>query len=216
MDENKVSAEELKEETKQTFNKVKDEIKDANFKEETIEATNFIKDMFMDPVGAVKNVSNEVGPKLITVIMLVIGVMLSNLLKNIMWAFGNSNIFDSLWEIITSLTSGVCIILVPAFIAYVFNRNSDRSLLTSISLMAMANVPTIFVNVLSALTRILPKLAGIVGVLNQGLNVAHVVLTYFALKTFCKEEDDLFIFKFVIIEVASGFIMMLLRLLNIC
>lgn len=216
MDENKVSAEELKEETKQTFNKVKDEIKDANFKEETIEATNFIKDMFMDPVGAVKNVSNEVGPKLITVIMLVIGVMLSNLLKNIMWAFGNSNIFDSLWEIITSLTSGVCIILVPAFIAYVFNKNSDRSLLTSISLMAMANVPTIFVNVLSALTRILPKLAGIVGVLNQGLNVAHVVLTYFALKTFCKEEDDLFIFKFVIIEVASGFIMMLLRLLNIC
>ena len=216
MDENKVSAEELKEQTKQTFNKVKDEIKDANFKEETIEATNFIKDMFMDPVGAVKNVSNEVGPKLITVIMLVIGVMLSNLLKNIMWAFGNSNIFDSLWEIITSLTSGVCIILVPAFIAYVFNKNSDRSLLTSISLMAMANVPTIFVNVLSALTRILPKLAGIVGVLNQGLNVAHVVLTYFALKTFCKEEDDLFIFKFVIIEVASGFIMMLLRLLNIC
>lgn len=216
MDENKVSAEELKEETKQTFNKVKDEIKDANFKEETIEATNFIKDMFMDPVGAVKNVSNEVGPKLITVIMLVIGVMLSNLLKNIMWAFGNSNIFDSLWEIITSLTSGVCIILVPAFIAYVFNKNSDRSLLTSISLMAMANVPTIFVNVLSALTRIVPKLAGMIGVLNQGLNVAHVVLTYFALKTFCKEEDDLFIFKFVIIEVASGFIMMLLRLLNIC
>lgn len=216
MDENKVSAEELKEETKQTFNKVKDEIKDANFKEETIEATNFVKDMFMDPVGAVKNVSNEVGPKLITVIMLVIGVMLSNLLKNIMWAFGNSNIFDSLWEIITSLTSGVCIILVPAFIAYVFNRNSDRSLLTSISLMAMANVPTIFVNVLTALTRILPKLAGIVGVLNQGLEVAHVVLTYFALKTFCKEEDDLFIFKFVIIEVASGFIMMLLRLLNVC
>ena len=148
--------------------------------------------------------------------MLVIGVVLSNLLKNIMWAFGNSNIFDSLWEIITSLTSGVCIILVPAFIAYVFNKNSDRSLLTSISLMAMANVPTIFVYVLSALTRILPKLAGIVGVLNQGLNVAHVVLTYFALKTFCKEEDDLFIFKFVIIEVASGFIMMLLRLLNIC
>ena len=216
MDENKVSAEELKEETKQTFNKVKDEIKDANFKAETIEATNFVKDMFMDPVGAVKNVSNEVGPKLITVIMLVIGVMLSNLLKNIMWAFGNSNIFDSLWEIITSLTSGVCIILVPAFIAYVFNRNSDRTLLTSISLMAMANVPTIFVNLLTALTRIVPKLAGIVGVLNQGLNVAHVVLTYFALKTFCKEEDDLFIFKFVIIEVASGFIMMLLRLLNIC
>lgn len=216
MDENKVSAEELKEETKQTFNKVKDEIKDANFKAETIEATNFVKDMFMDPVGAVKNVSNEVGPKLITVIMLVIGVMLSNLLKNIMWAFGNSNIFDSLWEIITSLTSGVCIILVPAFIAYVFNRNSDRSLLTSISLMAMANVPTIFVNVLTALTRILSKLAGIVGVLNQGLEVAHVVLTYFALKTFCKEEDDLFIFKFVIIEVASGFIMMLLRLLNVC
>ena len=199
MDENKVSAEELKEETKQTFNKVKDEIKDANFKAETIEATNFVKDMFMDPVGAVKNVSNEVGPKLITVIMLVIGVMLSNLLKNIMWAFGNSNIFDSLWEIITSLTSGVCIILVPAFIAYVFNRNSDRSLLTSISLMAMANVPTIFVNVLTALTRILPKLAGIVGVLNQGLEVAHVVLTYFALKTFCKEEDDLFIFKIYII-----------------
>ena len=216
MDENKVSAEELKEETKQTFNKVKDEIKDANFKAETIEATNFVKDMFMDPVDAVKNVSNEVGPKLITVIMLVIGVMLSNLLKNIMWAFGNSNIFDSLWEIITSLTSGVCIILVPAFIAYVFNRNSDRSLLTSISLMAMANVPTIFVNLLTALTRIVPKLAGIIGIINHGLEVACVVLTYFALKTFCKEEDDLFIFKFVIIEVASGFIMMLLRLLNVC
>lgn len=216
MDENKVSVEELKEETKQTFNRVKDEIKDANFKAETIEVTNFIKDMFMDPVDAVRNVTNEVGPKLITVIMLVIGVMLSNLLKNIMWGFENLNIFDSLWEIITSLTSGVCIILVPAFIAYVFNRNSDRSLLTSITLMAMANVPTIFVNVFSALAGPFYKLAGIIGIINHGLEVACVVLTYFALKAYYKDEDDLFIFKFVIIEVASGFIMMLLKLLNVC
>lgn len=216
MDENKVSAEELKEETKQTFNKVKDEIKDANFKEETIEATNFVKEMFMDPVGAVKNVTNEVGPKLITVIILVIGVMLSNLLKNIIWAVGVESIGDSLWKIITSLTGGLCVVLVPAFIAYLFNRNSERSLLTSISLMAMANVPTIIINILNAISRFVYKLAGIIGVLNQGLEVAHIVLTYFALKTFCKEEDDLFIFKFVIIEVVSGFVMMLLRLLNVC
>lgn len=216
MDENKVSAEELKEETKQTFNKVKDEIKDANFKAETIEATNFVKDMFMDPIGAVKNVTNEVGPKLITVIILVIGVMLSNLLKNIIWAVGIESLGESLWKIITSLTGGLFVVLVPAFVAYLFNRNTDRSLLTSISLMAMASVPTIFMNVLGAVTRIVPKLAGTIGVLNNGLEVAHVVLTYFALKTFCKAEDDLFIFKFVIIELVSGFVMMLLRLLNVC
>ena len=35
-EEKKINTDELKEETKETFNKVKSEIKDANFKEETV------------------------------------------------------------------------------------------------------------------------------------------------------------------------------------
>ena len=38
-EDNKINAEELKEETKDTFNKVKEQIKDTDFKEETKKAT---------------------------------------------------------------------------------------------------------------------------------------------------------------------------------
>ena len=105
-EEKKINTDELKEETKETFNKVKSEIKDANFKEETVKATNFVKEMVMNPIEAIKNVAQGNGAKLATIIMIVIGLLISNVAYEIISLFSYSygTLGDKLWDIITAIT----------------------------------------------------------------------------------------------------------------
>ena len=216
-EEKKINTDELKEETKETFNKVKSEIKDANFKEETVKATNFVKEMVMNPIEAIKNVAQGNGAKLATIIMIVIGLLISNVAYEIISLFSYSygTLGDKLWDIITAITEPLFLLLVPSLIIFLFNKNK-KSLLTTLSTMVVAYVPAIFSNVVSIVYLLISQLSLITSPINAGLGVAQTILTYFGMKTLMEEEDESFIVKFVIIEVVVGFVMIILRRLNVC
>lgn len=216
-EEKKINTDELKEETKETFNKVKSEIKDANFKEETVKATNFVKEMVMNPIEAIKNVAQGNGAKLATIIMIVIGLLISNVAYEIISLFSYSygTLGDKLWDIITAITEPLFLLLVPSLIIFLFNKNK-KSLLTTLSTMVVAYVPAIFSNVVSIVYLLISQLSLITSPINAGLGVAQTILTYFGMKTLMEEEDESFIVKFVIIEVVVSFVMIILRRLNVC
>ena len=216
-EEKKINTDELKEETKETFNKVKSEIKDANFKEETVKATNFVKEMVMSPIEAIKNVAQGNGAKLATIIMIVIGLLISNVAYEIISLFSYSygTLGDKLWDIITAITEPLFLLLVPSLIIFLFNKNK-KSLLTTLSTMVVAYVPAIFSNVVSIVYLLISQLSLITSPINAGLGVAQTILTYFGMKTLMEEEDESFIVKFVIIEVVVSFVMIILRRLNVC
>lgn len=216
-EEKKINTDELKEETKETFNKVKSEIKDANFKEETVKATNFVKEMVMNPIEAIKNVAQGNGAKLATIIMIVIGLLISNVAYEIISLFSYSygTLGDKLWDIITAITEPLFLLLVPSLIIFLFNKNK-KSLLTTLSTMVVAYVPAIFSNVVSIVYLLISQLSLITSPINAGLGVAQTILTYFGMKTLMEEDDESFIVKFVIIEVVVSFVMIILRRLNVC
>ena len=216
-EEKKINTDELKEETKETFNKVKSEIKDANFKEETVKATNFVKEMVMNPIEAIKNVAQGNGAKLATIIMIVIGLLISNVAYEIISLFSYSygTLGDKLWDIITAITEPLFLLLVPTLIIFLFNKNK-KSLLTTLSTMVVAYVPAIFSNVVSIVYLLISQLSLITSPINAGLGVAQTILTYFGMKTLMEEDDESFIVKFVIIEVVVSFVMIILRRLNVC
>lgn len=216
-EEKKINTDELKEETKETFNKVKSEIKDANFKEETVKATNFVKEMVMNPIEAIKNVAQGNGAKLATIIMIVIGLLISSVAYEIVSLFEYSygSLGDKLWDIITAITEPLFLLLVPTLIIFLFNKNK-KSLLTTLSTMVVAYVPVIFSNVVSIVYLLISQLSIITSPINAGLGVAQTILTYFGMKTLMEEEDESFMVKFVVIEVIVTFVMIILRRLNVC
>ena len=216
-EEKKINTDELKEETKETFNKVKSEIKDANFKEETVKATNFVKEMVMNPIEAVKNVAQGNGAKLATVIVIVFALLISNVAYEIVSLFSYSygTFGDKLWDIVTAITEPLFLLLVPTLLIFLFNKNK-KSLLTTLSTMVVAYVPAIFSNVVSIVYLLISQLSIITSPINAGLGVAQTILTYFGMKTLMEDEDETFIVKFVLIEVIVSFVMIILRRLNVC
>ena len=216
-EEKKINTDELKEETKETFNKVKSEIKDANFKEETVKATNFVKEMVMNPIEAIKNVAQGNGAKLGTIIMIVIALIITNVAYEIISAFKYSygSFGDTIWDVITSAIEPLFLLLVPTVIIFLFNKNK-KSLLTTLSTMVVAYVPAIFSNIVNLVYLLITQLSLITSPINAGLSVAKTVLTYFGMKSLMEEDDETFIIKFVIIEVVVSFVMIILRRLNIC
>ena len=216
-EEKKINADDLKEETKDTFNKVKSEIKDADFREETVKATNFVKEMVMNPIEAIKNVAQGNGAKLGTLIMIVIALIITNVAYEIISLFKYSygSFGDKIWDIITSAIEPLFLLLVPTVIIFLFYKNK-KSLLTTLSTMVVAYVPVIFSNVVNIVYLLITQLSLITSPINAGLGVAQTILTYFGIKTLMEEDDETFMIKFVIIEVVVSFVMIILRRLNIC
>ena len=216
-EDKKINTDELKEETKDTFNKVKSEIKDADFKEETVKATNFVKEMIMNPIAAVRETAQGNGPKLTTIIMIVIAFVLVNVCYEIISLFKYSygSFGDKLWDILTAVTEPLFLLLVPSVLVFLWNKNK-KSLLTTISTFAIAQVPTIFSTVVSLVYLLISQLSIVTTPVNAGLGVVQTILTYFGVKTLLDEDDESFVLKFVVLEVVTTLVIIILRRLGVC
>ena len=216
-EDKKINTDELKEETKDTFNKVKSEIKDADFKEETVKATNFVKEMIMNPIAAVRETAQGNGPKLATIIMIVIAFVLVNVCYEIISLFKYSygSFGDKLWDILTAVTEPLFLLLVPSVLVFLWNKNK-KSLLTTISTFAIAQVPTIFSTVVSLVYLLISQLSIVTTPVNAGLGVVQTILTYFGVKTLLDEDDESFVLKFVVLEVVTTLVIIILRRLGVC
>lgn len=220
-EDNKINTEELKEETKDTFNKVKEQIKDTDFKEETKQATNFVKEMFMSPIEAIKEVSSGKNLKLGVIIMIMIALIASSLIYRIvslMEYSSFSSFGDNIWSVLQSITRPLFLVTVPAIIIFVLNmgKANQKSLLVVLSTMVVAMVPTIFIKVLYLISTLISQLSIVTTPLVGAFTVAQTILTYFGIKAIFEEDDETIIKKYVVIEVIASFVMILLSNLNLC
>ncbi len=220
-EDNKINAEELKEETKDTFNKVKEQIKDTDFKEETKKATNFVKEMFMNPIEAVKEVASGNNLKLGVIIMIMIALIASSLIYRIvsLMEFSSFSSFgNNIWAVLQSITRPLFLVIVPAVIIFVFNmgKSNKKSLLVILSTMVVTMVPTIFIKVLYLIDTLISQLSIFTTPIAGAFAVAQTILTYFGIKAIFEEDDETAIKKYVIIEVLASFVMILLTNLNLC
>ena len=214
-----VDTEQLKNETKETVNQVKSSIKNVNFKQDAEETKGFVKEMFSNPFEAVRRVATEEENVFKKVIFLMIIFIAASVISQIisLIKYGRlANVGSNIMDLIVSLLNPILYILVPAVIILIFNKQNKKSLITIISTVVVAGIPTICNEVINIIERILPGISIITSPITTVLSAIALILTYFGIKDLLGIEDHKdSIKKYAIIKLISVFVLVILGRIGI-
>lgn len=214
-----VNTEQLKNETKETVNQVKSSIKNVNFKQDAEETKGFVKEMFSNPFEAVRRVATEEENVFKKVIFLMIIFIAASVISQIisLIKYGRlANVGSNIMDLIVSVLNPILYILVPAVIILIFNKQNKKSLITIISTVVVAGIPTICNEVINIIERILPGISIITSPITTVLSAIALILTYFGIKDLLGIEDHKdSIKKYAIIKLISAFVLVILGRIGI-
>lgn len=214
-----VDTEQLKNETKETVNQVKSSIKNVNFKQDAEETKGFVKEMFSNPFEAVRRVATEEENVFKKVVFLMIIFIAASVISQIisLIKYGRlANVGSNIMDLIVSLLNPILYILVPAVIILIFNKQNKKSLITIISTVVVAGIPTICNEVINIIERILPGISIITSPITTVLSAIALILTYFGIKDLLGIEDHKdSIKKYAIIKLISAFVLVILGRIGI-
>ena len=214
-----VDTEQLKNETKETVNQVKSSIKNVNFKQDAEETKGFVKEMLSNPFEAVRRVATEEENVFKKVIFLMIIFIAASVISQIisLIKYGRlANVGSNIMDLIVSVLNPILYILVPAVIILIFNKKNKKSLITIISTVVVAGIPTICNEVINIIERILPGISIITSPITTVLSAIALILTYFGIKDLLGIEDHKdSIKKYAIIKLSSAFVLVILGRIGI-
>lgn len=214
-----VDTEQLKNETKETVNQVKSSIKNVNFKQDAEETKGFVKEMLSNPFEAVRRVATEEENVFKKVIFLMIIFIAASVISQIisLIKYGRlANVGSNIMDLIVSVLNPILYILVPAVIILIFNKKNKKSLITIISTVVVAGIPTICNEVINIIERILPGISIITSPITTVLSAIALILTYFGIKDLLGIEDHKdSIKKYAIIKLISAFVLVILGRIGI-
>lgn len=202
-----VDTEELKKETVDTVNQVKDTIKNVDIKNDAKEATGFVSAMFKDPFAKIKEIATDTQNKnlkiaIIFLVIWTIAAFLKIVLTTVSFKYWSGNVFFSrFWSIIQVTVAPILGVLALSLIVFIMNKKEKKSLLTNITAITIAKIPTILASVISLFNVLSSSATSITSRFSSFCYVISTVLTYFTLKSlFNEEQNSKFIKTFVIIE----------------
>ena len=208
---------EFKQETRNTVNTAKEQMKNFNFKEEAEAGKGLIKRLWTDPVNAVKEIVLDGENKFFKTSIVFIVVWLVLILLYDVIYYARSEYLDM--EFLPTLKKLLAPVLgVVAMVASIFvlNKNSKKSFVTLISTIVTVRIPLIISELISYLLLISSNAGYITSPISKILNIVSVVLTFFAVKFSFEEEDNAKAFKsFVLVEGVYCIIYFVLRFLGI-
>lgn len=213
-----VDTEQLKNETKDTVNQVKDTIKGVDFKKDTVETTNFLKEMFVNPFETIRKVANDEENILKKALIIMILFIASGVICKIisLTKYGKySSIGNNLLGIVASFLNPIFFIVVPAIVVLIFNTKNKKSLITIISTLIIANIPVVVTYVIDIIEVLVSGISIITGPISTALSALAIVFTYFGMKELFNEDTEKFFKKFAIIKLVSAFILVILSRVGI-
>lgn len=200
--EKKGTTEELKTEASSTVNQVKETIKKVDIKKDSIETKGFIKEMFKDPLGKIQEIVTKDTGKVLTysIIILVIWCaarLISRIASMIKYG-GTANLFGNIWSIVLAIITPIIGILVMSIIVFAMNKENKKSLLTIMTAVTVASLPSAIASVINLLTIIGSGISVITIAISGFCSVIEIILMYFAIKAiFGIEKNSEFIKTFV-------------------
>ena len=198
-----VNTEELKNETVDTVNQVKENMRNVNVKEEAQAAKGFVIEMVKNPLGKIKEIANDSTNKHFkTAIVLVIVWAIASLLgvisfKNFTWSY----LGRTLLSYVKTIVAPVLGVIVSSVIIFLMNKKSKKSLVTVLTTVVATKLPIIAAEIVSLLTIISYSAVTITNRIYSLCSVISTVFLYFAIRDLYGEEDEKVVLKnFVIIE----------------
>lgn len=185
-------AENIKNETKDTVNKVKDTIMNTDFKKDANETTNFVKEMFFNPVEAVKRVAedeNILGKIIILMIIFIVASGCREIVSLI--RYGKlASIGGNLLRFVVSVIRPVITIAVTSIIILIFNKENKKSLVTVISTVVVAYIPRIINAVIYVIDVLIGKITLVTYPIETALAAVSTVLLFCGIKFLSGKEDN--------------------------
>ena len=108
--ETNVNTEEIKKETVETVNQVKETIKNVDIKKDAKEATGFVSSMFKDPFGTIKQIVNDSTNKFFKIAIIfmslwIVAIFIGNLFETSMTRFSFNLAFKQILSIIKAVVA---------------------------------------------------------------------------------------------------------------
>lgn len=212
-----IQAEELKKETADTVKQVKDTVKNIKFKDETLNAKNFVKEMVKDPITKTTEVSKDTENKFLkTSIFIVVVWMLAEFLFATLSYSRYSSFGRNVLSILKSTLSPLCIVLALTFIIFILNKKHKKSLTTVLSTVATVYSPMVIASIIHLLYLIDYNMVKIITPVTALASFITIILSYFAMEDIFEEETELGTFKkFVLVEVIYFVVAIVVSLLGI-
>lgn len=200
-----VNTEEIKNQTASTVNEVKETIKNVDIKKDTLETKGFLKEIFTDPLGKIKEIVADDSNKclkyaIIILAIWIIAVFIRSLyVTSGLWSFKKA--FDVILMIIKDILAPVLSVLTMSVIILLFNKNSKKKLTTIIAAVTTAEVPVVISSVLKLTLIISSQMSKLTTPFALFCSSITLVLMYFTAKSvFGVEKNSEFIKKFILIE----------------
>lgn len=202
-----VDTEDLKNETKDTVNQVKETIKNVDLKKDAEATKGFVKEMFSNPIEAVKRASSgEEGilKKVIIIVLLHIVVMCAYKIIDVIRDYGITQILFHLDKIIWYSTKPLVSIILFSLIIYIMNKNNKKTLTVIASTMVVATIPLVIFDLLE-LIRMVTHGVSAVAIFTNSLSTMffgiYTIIAYFGMKEiFGITEENKAIKKFSLVQ----------------
>lgn len=214
-----VDTEQIKNETKQTVNQVKDSIKNVDLKKDAEETKGFLKEMLSNPFEAVRRVAEDEENVLSKVIVLMIVWIATSVITGIMslMRYGKYlSITNNLVNFVSYILNPMLYIIVPSIIILIMNKQNKKSLITIISTLTIAAVPTIINRIINFIEGLVSGITIVSSPISTMFSAIALILTYFGMKDlFGEKEDKEFIKKYAIIKLLAAFVLVILGRIGI-
>ena len=212
-----VDTEDLKNETRETVNQVKETIKNVDLKNDAEATKGFVKEMFSNQIEAVKRAANGEEGIFKKAIIIMLVYMISTAVYQILYSIrynGITSILKSIVNIITGTLNPLIGIILLSVVVYLMIKKDDKSLVNVISTMVVAAVPMVLDSILDII-RFVVHSATIVTLFTNPLatmlSAVSIVLTYFGVKELLGvEEEKESIKKFAVAKVIVAVLMFVL------
>lgn len=202
-EEKVVDTEDLKKETADTVKQVKETIKKVDIKSDAKEATGFVSAMIKDPFAKIQEIAHDTTNKNFkTAIVLMVVWMVAILVRKLAlqsWAY--TNVFQVLLSAAKVTIAPLVGVLVLSLIIYCMNKKAKKSLITIVTAVTIANIPTILATIIRLLTIMSSSISKLTNPILSFAEVITIILTYFTTKALFEEkENSKFLKTFVIVE----------------
>lgn len=215
-----VDTENLKAETKETVNQVKESIKNVNLKDGAEETKGLLKEMFSNPFEAVRRVATEeenVFKKAIFIMIIFVIASAAYSIISVVKYGKYSGVLDNIMDIVSGALYPIFFVLAPAIVVLILNKQNKKSLTTIISTITIASVPVVINYLIDIVEILVTGISIVTGPISTGLSAVATVLTYFGIKDLMGvEEHKDFIKKYLIIKIAAALIITILSRIGIC
>ena len=208
------TAEDLKNETKQTVDKIKETIKTADLKKDSNAAKGFFSSFFKNPLETIKKCASDSKSNFLRVAIVILLVWLVALFVSQAFSIANrylfgtygsfsyffKNLFHNIFDVIKELIAPIISIAVLSGLAYVFNKKKDKSFVTVASTIVIAHIPVVIASIVNLLVLFGTEISKITSHFSSFCDVLYVVLLYFAIKHLSGEsENKSYFWKFALI-----------------